>query len=56
MLYNLKYTKGFSYVTLQYLKKIFLEREGRKREKNILCGFLLSALYWGPGQQPRHVS
>ena len=37
---------------------LFVERgEGREkeRERNIICGCLLHAPYWGPGLQPRHV-
>ena len=36
---------------------IFKERgrEKEKERKTSMCGCLLQAPYWGPGQQPRHV-
>ena len=36
---------------------LFLDRgEGKEKERETsMCGCLLLAPYWGPGQQPRHV-
>ena len=41
----------------KYFIYLFLERgEGRERGRETsMCGCLLCAPYWGPGQQPRHV-
>ena len=41
------------------VKILFIFREGKgrrkRRKETSMCGCLLSALYWGPGCQPRHV-
>ena len=36
---------------------LFLEsgREGERERETSMCGYLLSAPYWGPGPQPRRV-
>ena len=43
-----------------FLKIFFVFREGgregeKRGTKTLMCGCLLSAFYWGPGLQPRHV-
>ena len=47
------FLSSFLFKILFYL---FLEgKGGKKRKRNIMCGCLLCAPYWGPGLPPRHV-